>query len=84
MKFPVYRKYRNELSWFRIESSEKFEEIRKIGTRFEVTSHEVRILPDRNMLHDLLYAYENFAVEITSDEYSQVRKSAGNQGFVDR
>lgn len=84
MKFPVYRKYRNELSWFRIDSGEKFEEIRRIGTRFEVTTHEVKILPDRNMLHDLVYAYEGFALEITPEEYQEVLKSAGNESFIDR
>lgn len=82
MKFPVYRKYLNDMSYFRIDSPDKFEEIRRIGSRFLITAHEVKILPERNMVQDLLHEYKSFAVEISAEEYDQcaqkARESAGN------
>lgn len=82
MKFPAYRKYLNGMSYFRIDSTDKFEEIRIIASRFLITSHEVKMFPERNMLQDLLHEYNSFAVEISAEEYEQMaqmaRKSAGN------
>lgn len=76
MKFPVYRKYLNGMSFFRIDNPEHFEEIRRIGSRYLITSHEVKILPDRNLVHDLIHDYTNFAEEIGSEEYETTRKMA--------
>jgi hypothetical protein len=72
MKFPVYRKYINGLSWFRIDSPESFEEIRKIGSKYIRTEHQVKILPERNMVHDLLFEFGSFAVEIEAAEYAEI------------
>jgi hypothetical protein len=80
MKFPVYRKYLNEMSYFRIDSPEKFEEIRRIGSRLLITAHEVKILPERNMVHDLLHDYKSFAVEIFAEEYNQIAQNAAESG----
>jgi len=76
MKFPVYRKYLNEMSYFRIDSPDRFEEIRRIGSRFLITTHEVKILPERNMVHDLLHDYKSFAVETSAEEYDQIAQNA--------
>ncbi|HEU4716203.1 MAG TPA: hypothetical protein VFU15_00130 [Bacteroidia bacterium] len=67
--FPAYRKYKNGLSFFRINSVSSFDEIRKVGSRFLFSHHEVVIFPDRNLLNDLLSAYHDFALEITREEW---------------
>jgi hypothetical protein len=76
MKFPVYRKYLNEMSYFKIDGPGKFEEIRRIGSRLLITVHEAKILPERNMIHDLLNEYISFAVEISAEEYDELAQKA--------
>lgn len=72
--YPVYRMYTNGLTWIRIESPSQFTEIRKIGSRYERTSYEAKILPDRNHILDLVLNYEPFAVEIPSVVFENVLK----------
>ncbi|MBI3509330.1 MAG: hypothetical protein HY064_01600 [Bacteroidetes bacterium] len=79
IKFPVYRKYLNGRSFFRIDSMESFEEIRQLGTKWIIEKHEVKILPDRNLVHDLVYDFEKFGVEIKAGEYEQMRFKAGEK-----
>jgi hypothetical protein len=70
--YPVYRMYKNGLTWIRIESASRFTEVRKVGSRYELAAYEAKILPDRNHIMDLLINYEPFAVEITSDVFDKV------------
>lgn len=72
VNYPVYRKYKNDLSWFRISGPDSFDEIRKMGSRYLKSVHTVRILPERVMLQDLLYDFQAFAVEIDADEYHRI------------
>ncbi len=76
--YPVYRKYHNGLSWFKITSPETFVEIRKMGSRYLISEHETKILPERVMLNDLLYDYSAFAVEIEQAEYDAVETLASS------
>lgn len=73
IKFPQYRKYKNNKNYFRINSAETLEEIQLIGNRKTITIMEVKILPDRNFLMDLLFNYESFAEVITEEEYFKIR-----------
>ena len=68
ISFPQYRKYKNNKHFFRIFSPEEFEEISFIGSRKIVTTHKVKILPDRNLIYDLLYD-TTIADAITEKEY---------------
>jgi hypothetical protein len=72
INYPVYRKYHNGLSWFKITGPRAFVEIRKMGSRYLVSHHETKILPERVMLNDLLHDYSAFAVEIEQSEYNAV------------
>jgi hypothetical protein len=72
ISFPVYRQYKNGLSWFRFESADHFTEVRKIGSKYISSVHEAMILPDRNFIHDLVLDYEAFAVEIQAKEFEKV------------
>ena len=74
LKFPVYRKYLNDKNYFKIESMNSFEEIRSHGKKWLVEKHEVKILPDRNFVHDLVFDYENFAEKISGEVYDTIRK----------
>lgn len=66
--FPQYRKYSNNRNFFKISSASEFEEISFIGSKAIVRQHRATILPDRNLVHDLLYD-PGFAETITEGEY---------------
>jgi hypothetical protein len=68
--------YTNGLTWVRIESATQFTEVRRIGSRYELTTYEAKILPDRNHIADLLLNYHTFAIEIPSDVFDKVAESA--------
>lgn len=72
MKFPIYRKYKNNNHFFKIMSMDEFEEISFIGKKLIVTLHQVTILPDRNFISDLLHDIGNTAEIATEEEYQQI------------
>jgi len=67
--FPQYRKYSNDKSFFKIISTDQFEELQIIGQKFNLHSFEVKILPDRNFMSDLLENQGNRWVVIDGKEY---------------
>jgi len=66
--FPTYRKYKNNKNFFKIMNENEFEEISFIGSKIVVTKHLAKILPDRNLIADLLYD-SNFAEHSSKEEY---------------
>jgi hypothetical protein len=52
--FPTYLKYKQHQTYFKINSSNNFEELRIFGNFFSLTVHEASILPDRVFIADLL------------------------------
>lgn len=70
--FPQYRMYTNGASYFRINSMEHFDEIKKMPFGFTHYSFQVRILPDRNYIHDMLNCDNNYWVEISESEFETV------------
>lgn len=70
--FPQYRKYKNGKSYFKIISEKEFEEKTFLGGKTITHKFEVRILPDRNLVSDLLKNYSEFAVKISEEEYERV------------
>lgn len=71
--FPAYRKYKNNKNFFKIINEEAFEEISFIGSKVIVTKHLAKILPDRNLIADLLHD-SNFAEKSTQEEYESFLK----------
>jgi hypothetical protein len=71
MQFPQYRKYLNGQSYFKIISAEEMIEVKLIGRFYEIHELKVKILPDRNLLNDLLYNYSEFALVIDEKEFEE-------------
>ena len=71
--FPAYRKYKNNKHFFKIINENEFEEISFIGSKIIVTNHIAKILPDRNLIADLLND-SNFAELSTQEEYESYLK----------
>jgi hypothetical protein len=75
IKFPVYRKYKNNKNYFKIMSPALFEEIRLIGSKKTIMRTEAKLLPEKIFVQDLLFNYQSMADEIGEEEYNSVLKS---------
>lgn len=71
--FPVFRKYRNDSSFFKILSAEEFEEIKKMPKGYGLFNFKAKILPDFNYIHDMLYDFHLHWVEIEESEYQELK-----------
>lgn len=68
INFPVYRKYKNGKSYFKIISREEFEEIQIVGTKKIIHLVAAKQLPEMNQIYDLVYD-RNLTETITDSEY---------------
>lgn len=69
MEFPQYRRYKNKQSYFKIVSNEEFVEYKLTANKLESYRFTVKILPDRNYLHDMLYNYEPYWEVLSEKEF---------------
>jgi hypothetical protein len=76
INFPQHRRYLNGKNYFRIFSRNSFEEIRSVGSKWIIETHQVKILPDRNFVEDLLFGFEGIAEPISSLDYDNIRTKA--------
>ena len=74
--YPQYRKYSNNKSYFKIISTDEFEEIQVLRTKKRTHLFKAKILPDRNFIYDMTFDYAKSWVKIEEEEYNQVK----NQG----
>lgn len=74
IEFPQYRRYLNGRNYFCFHSMDAFEELRALGSKWLVEAHTVKILPDRNLVHDLLFGYDGIAEMIDAETYLQIRR----------
>jgi hypothetical protein len=72
--FPQYRKYKNGRSFFKVLSRTEWEEIQLVGTKYILSKYTVKILPDRNLIHDMLFDYEASWEKINADDYENIKK----------
>lgn len=72
MNFPVYRKYKNNKSYFKIINPQLFEEIQIIGSKKIIKQTEATLFPEKNFINDLLFNYAEMAEEIGEEEYLEV------------
>lgn len=76
ISYPQFRRYKTGTSWFRIDGPEIYEEIRKMGNRWFIDRYKAQILPDRNWVYDLTFAYTDFAERIAEHEYEAILQTA--------
>ena len=72
IQFPVYRKYKNNKSYFKILSFKLFEEIQVIGSKKIVKQIEAIQFPELVFIRDLLFDYKDMAEEIEEWEYASI------------
>jgi hypothetical protein len=73
INFPVYRKYKNNKSYFKIIQPKLFEEIQIIGSKKIIKEVEAKQFPEMLFISDLLSNYSEMADEISEEEYLRVR-----------
>ena len=71
MEFPAYRKYKNDLSFFRIDSPEELTELKIMGSRYQVYHISAKILPERVFIGDLLNEDLDYCGVISAKEYEE-------------
>jgi uncharacterized pyridoxamine 5'-phosphate oxidase family protein len=76
MKFPLYRKYKNNKSYFKIINPGRFEEIQFIGKRKMIKQTDAVLFPEKLFIKDLVFDYQQMAEEITESEYNAVKETA--------
>ena len=70
--FPVFRKYKNNKSYFKILSFKLFEEIQIIGSKKIIKQTEAIQFPEMLFIKDLIFDYKEMAEEISEEEYNSV------------
>lgn len=71
--FPVYRKYKNNKSYFKIIHSRLFEEVQIIGSKKIIRQTEARLFPEILFIQDLLLHYKDMADEISEADYLRMK-----------
>ena len=70
IEFPQYRKYSNELSYFKILDDNTFIEYKRLGSKLEYYEFNAKILPDRNFISDMLYDYNLHWEKIEEEDFN--------------
>ena len=76
INYPLYRKYPNNKSYFKILSTEEFEEIQILGSKVSIHFFKAKILPDRNYISDLTFNYQNHWVICDPNEFESLKLKA--------
>jgi hypothetical protein len=72
--FPVYRKYKNNKSYFKIIHPRLFEEIQIVGSKKIVKQIEAKLFPEVLFIQDLVLNYHEMADEIEESDYSRLKE----------
>ena len=72
--YPQFRKLLNEKSYYKIDSETHFTELQRTGKMWTQTEIEARILPERNLVRDLLEASGKHYQVISEDDYITFRE----------
>lgn len=77
--FPVFRKYPGNQTYFKIFSHDYFEEIRRMGDNYEEHAYQASILPDRNLIEDMIQLNGQYWEEASKKEYEAFKKHCEQQ-----
>lgn len=72
VEFPIYRKYENEKSYFKVLSHSQFMELKSESKGFRKYKFEATILPDRVLIQDMISNKNNHWVSISKEEFELI------------
>ncbi len=67
--FPVFRRYPDGKTYFRIDSYESFEEIKVMGNFYQVHCYQAEKLPDRNLIEDMINQEDEFWEKVSKEDF---------------
>lgn len=70
--FPIYRKYANNSSVFKIESATEFIELQQLGNKYVKHHITAKIFPDRQRIQDMINMHNNHWVAANQVEFDLV------------
>lgn len=70
MKFPAFRKYSNNKSYFKILSATEFDEVVVLGRNYWLHHFTAKILPDHHLINDMLAMKDNRWETVSEKEYT--------------
>jgi len=73
INFPVYRKYKNNKSYFKILDARNFEELQIVGAKVFLNKIKAISFPEINFIHDLLFNFLEMAEEISEGEFEEIK-----------
>jgi hypothetical protein len=72
LNFPVYRKYKNGKSYFKIISATNFTEVQMVGNKKMVHHITANTYPEKLLIHDMLHNFSAHWDAITEAEFEMV------------
>lgn len=69
MEFPVFRKYSNNKSYFKIDNPSKLTEVQRIGKYYVIHGLDAKILPERILIQDLIELKSIGIEAVDQEEY---------------
>lgn len=73
INYPVYRKYTDGRVYFKILSPTEFEEARRTPRGREFETHRAKLLPDRQLIVDMIDMRGGFWLEVSHEEYESLK-----------
>lgn len=70
--FPIYRKTANNKSYYKLDAADEMTEIQLLGSKFLVYELKAKILPERNLLQDLIENNAGHWLKIKEEEYQDI------------
>lgn len=75
MEFPIYRKYKNSNTFFKINDEKSFEEISFIGSKVFHLEIEAKQYPEFLRILDMIDCKDGIWVKISESEYHKQKNS---------
>lgn len=72
MPYPIFRKYPNGSSIFKITSETEFIEVQRLGNHYTAYTITARIFPDRQRIQDMIAQHDGHWLSATADEFNTV------------
>ena len=76
--FPLYRRAASGMSFYRVEAPDRLVEIQVVGSRYMIHTLEARILPERQLIRDIIDQLDGAYVEVTPSEYDAFEADCRN------
>ena len=75
MSYPIYRKYADGLTYFKISSDSEFQELKRQGKYYSLSNFRCKIHPDRVFMTDLIACSDGFIIMSNESEFIQTLKT---------